>query len=146
MLTFCSAIHFCSKVSQSYHELLRKFTKFNGKLIWDNDFELNQIVNMDESLLFMNNTNTKTIAKIGSKEVDIKTHEQEKIHVTAILWIGTDGTKLPPMLVFKGQMDGRVERRLHKNWLIKDLKKVFVYWQPKAWNNQTIIKKFINEV
>ena len=35
-------------------------------------------------------------------------------------WILVDETKLPPMLVFKGHPDGRVERRLHKNWLIKD--------------------------
>ena len=33
---------------------------------------------MDETPLFMNITNTKSIAKIGSKEVEIKTHEQEK--------------------------------------------------------------------
>ena len=40
---------------------------------------------MDETPLFMNMTNTKTIAKIGSKEVNIKTHSQERVHVTAIL-------------------------------------------------------------
>ena len=145
MLTFRSGTHIGQKLPQSYPELMRKFTKFNEILRSDNDFELNQIANMDETPLFMNITNTKTIAKIGSKEVDIKTHGQEKIHVTAILWIIADGTKLPPMLVFKGQPDGRVERRLNKNWFVKD-KKVFAYCQPKAWNNQTIMKKWINEV
>ena len=124
---------------------MRKFTKFNEKLRWDNDFELSQIANMDETPLLMNITNTKTIAKIGSKEFDIKTHRQEKFHVTAILWIIADGTKLPQMLVFKGQPDGRVERRLNKNWFVKD-KKVFAYCQLKAWNNRTIMKKWINEV
>ena len=39
--------------------------------------------------------NSKTIAKIGYKEVNIKTYGQERIHITAILWIVTDGTKLP---------------------------------------------------
>ena len=145
MLTFRSGTHIGQKLPQSYPELMRKFTKFNEKLRSDNDFELNQIANMDETPLFMNITNTKTIAKIGSKEVDIKTHEQEKIHVTTILWIIADGTKLPPMLAFKGQPDGRVERRLNKNWFVKD-KKVFAYCQSKAWNNQTIMKKWINEV
>ena len=37
----------------------------------------------------------------------------------AILWIITGDTKLPPMLVFKGQSDSRVEKRLHNNWLVK---------------------------
>ena len=74
MLTFLSGTHIDQKLPQSYPELMRKFTKFNEKLRSNNDFELNQIANMDETPLFMNITNTKTIAKIGSKEVDIKTH------------------------------------------------------------------------
>ena len=44
---------------------------------------------------------------------------QEMIHGTAILWIEDDGTKLSSMLVFKGQPDDRVERRLHKKILCK---------------------------
>ena len=94
---------------------------------------------MDETPLFMNITNTKTIVKICSKEVDIKTHRQEKISVTAILWIIADGTKLPPMLVFKGKSDSRVERSLNKNWLVKD-KKVFANCQPKAWTIRQLWK------
>ena len=42
------------------------------------------------------------------------------------------------MLVFKGQPDGRVERRLNKNWFVKE--KIFTYCQQKAWNFQTTIK------
>ena len=47
-------------------------------------------------------------------------------HVTAILWTVADGTKLSPVLVFKGKPDDRVRRRLHKNSLVKD-KKVLAY-------------------
>ena len=50
---------------------------------------------MDETPLFKNIPNTKTIAKVCSKEVNIKTHWQEKTQITAILWIVSDGTKLP---------------------------------------------------
>ena len=71
MLTFRSGTHIDQKLPQSYPELMRKFTKFNEKLRSDNDFELNHIANMDETPLLMNITNTKTIGKIGSKEVDI---------------------------------------------------------------------------
>ena len=51
-------------------------------------------------------TSTKTITKIGSKEVSIMTHGQERIHVTAILWILANGTMLPPMFVFEGNLLG----------------------------------------
>ena len=33
----------------------------------------------------MNMTSTKTIAKIGSKEVNVKNHGQERVHVTAVI-------------------------------------------------------------
>ena len=66
---------------------------------------------MDETLLFMNIASTKTIARIGSKEVVIKTHGQEKVYVTAILFIIADATKLP-MLAFNGQPQGSVEKKI----------------------------------
>ena len=123
MLTFRSGTYIGQKLPQSYSELMRNFTKLSEKLRWDNDFELRQIANMDKTPLFMNITNTNIIAKIDSKEVDIRPIGK-KINLTAILWIVTDCTKLPQMLVFKGQPDGRVERRrLYKIWLVKDIKK-----------------------
>ena len=66
--------------------------------------------------------NTKTTAKIGSKEVNIKVHEQEIIHLTVILWIVADCAKFLRMLVFKGQPDDKVKRRLHTNFLVKNKK------------------------
>ena len=78
----------------------------------------------------MNIPNTKTIIKIVSKEVNSKSHLQERIHVSEILWIEADSTKLQPMLVFKGQLNDRVEKRLDKNSLVKD-KTVFTYCQPR---------------
>ena len=47
---------------------------------------------MNETSLLLNIHNIKIIAKICSKEVKIKTHGQQRIHVTAILWIEADGT------------------------------------------------------
>ena len=55
---------------------------------------------------------TKTIAKIGSKTVNIKTYGQDKVRVTVILWIVADGTKLSPMLIFKGEPNGRIAKEL----------------------------------
>ena len=59
---------------KSYPELIRKFIKFNEGQRWDNNVELSQIAYMDETPLLMNISNTKTIVKVGSKEVNIKAH------------------------------------------------------------------------
>ena len=50
---------------------------------------------MDKTQLFINILNTNTITKIGSKEVDINTHGQERIYVKAMLLIVADAAKLP---------------------------------------------------
>ena len=52
--------------------------------------------------LFLNIPSKKTIVKIGFEEVTTKIYGQVMVHVTVILWIFTDGTKLLPMSVFKG--------------------------------------------
>ena len=61
MLTFRSSTHIGQKLLQSYPELMRKFTKFNEKQRRD-DFEISQIANINETLLFMSITKTKMIA------------------------------------------------------------------------------------
>ena len=83
------------RLTESFPELINKFTYFNKDLRWDNNFQQRQIANMNESPFFMNISNTKMIAKIDSKEVNIETHGQERIHVIVILWIVFDGTNYP---------------------------------------------------
>ena len=57
---------FWQEITRIYSELIWNSTKLKN-LRWDNNFELSQIANMDETSLFMNIPNTKTIAKISSK-------------------------------------------------------------------------------
>ena len=83
---------------------MKIFIKFNENLRKDNDFSLTQVANMDETPLFINMAVIKIIVEIWSKEVNIKTHSRIIVHVTAILWIVADGTKLPLMLLFKGNI------------------------------------------
>ena len=65
---------------------------------------------MDETPIFLNTARTKTITKIGSKTENIKTHGQDKVLVTTILWIAADRTKLSPMLIFKGESNRRIAK------------------------------------
>ena len=95
-----------------------------------NDLELDQITNMDEIPLLLNMARTRIITKIGSKTVNIKTHSQEKVRVTVILWFVADGTKLPPVLVFKGNPNGRIAKELEKHSLVES-KQLFAFDRRK---------------
>ena len=144
-LTFRAGTHVGQELPENYREKMFDFIKLNETYRKNNDLELAQVANMDETPLFLNMVRTKTIAKIGSKTVNIKTHGQEKVRVTAVLWIIADGTKLPPVLVFKGKPDGRIAKELGKHPLVES-KQVFSYWHRKAWNNEDIMMKWINAV
>ena len=84
-LTFRVGTHIGQEHSENYREKMFEFIKLVENYRKYNDLELDQIANMDETPLFLNMARTRTIAKIGSKTVNIKTHGQEKVRVTVIL-------------------------------------------------------------
>ena len=107
-LTFRAGTHVGQELPENYLDKMFKFIKLNEAYREQNFLELSQIANKDENLIFLNMVKTKTIAKIGSKTVNIKIHGQDKVRVTTILWIVEDGIKLSTMLIFKGEPNGRI--------------------------------------
>ena len=112
-LTFLASTYVGQELPENYLEKLIKLIKLNEAYRKQSYLELSQIANMNETPIFLYMARTKTIAKISSKTVNIKTHGQDKVRVTAILWIVVDGTKLPPMLIFKGEPTANDEQSSH---------------------------------
>jgi len=78
------------------HEYKRKTTEFHKYVINMRKklcFEIGQLGNMDEVPLMFDVKGAKTIM--------IKTSGNEKTHSTVVLVCCADGTKLPPLLIFK---------------------------------------------
>lgn len=80
-------------------------------LISDNIIDLNLIINVDETPVFLELIPDKTYNIKGAKNVIIDTNGNEKKHVTLILAISGGGVKLAPVLVFKGKTDKNNEKR-----------------------------------
>ena len=93
-------------------------------------FEIRQLGNMNEVPLTFDVPSNKTVDVKGAKTIMIKTSGNEKTRYTVVLAYFADGTKLPPLLIFKrktvpkdviphgiyihahskGWMDGRMEK------------------------------------
>lgn len=58
---------------------------------------------MDETPVFLNMPLTKTIVKRESRQLIIKTQNQEKCRISVLLTIVADGSKLPPLIIFKAK-------------------------------------------
>ena len=64
-------------------------------------FEIGQLGNMDEVPLTFDVPSNKTVDVKCAKTIMIKTSGNEKTRYTVVLPCCADGTKLPPLLIFK---------------------------------------------
>ena len=67
------------------------------------NFDLKNILNCDETAVYLDNQGNKTITKKEKKTVNVKTLKREKMRITVLLTITGDGKFLPPFIIFKGE-------------------------------------------
>ena len=72
------------------------------------------IINMDETAFNYNMNSKATKHKICAKTIMIKTQNQEKLRISAIMSIWGNGERLKPYLIFKGAHNGRIYHSLSK--------------------------------
>ena len=109
------------------------------------EFNLQRILNVDETPIYMDMTYNKTIEKKGAKNIEIITTGGEKIRISAILSISGDGKKLPPVLIFKAKPGGKLAKKLNAIEIVKQ-KKIFVYCQANAWCDYRIFKDWLKYI
>jgi hypothetical protein len=99
------------------------------------------IANMDETPVFLNMPLTKTIVKRGSSQVIIKTQNQEKCRISVLLTIVADGSKLPPMIIFKAKDRANIYNKLQKDQHVIN-GDCFVECNENAWSTKSIISRW----
>ena len=100
----------------------QRFVLYMKKLFKTNNFH--QVVAMDDTSLFADNMGTTTLARKGSKEVNLKITGHEKNIQTAIISVNQDGTKNVPFIVFKGKGTSR----LKENMNLRERNDIFAVW------------------
>ena len=73
------------------------------KLIKEGGYEEYNVINMDETPLYLNMAPNKNVVRKGTRNVVISTNNQEKIRITYILTFCVDRDKLAPYIIFKGK-------------------------------------------
>ena len=90
-----------TSVAQKYHErLIDKLVSFVlsvRRLKMNFNYELSDIIAMDETPVF-----ETTVDVVGAKTVTMKTTGHGKCRLSVCLSVKACGSKLPPMMVFKG--------------------------------------------
>ena len=94
-----------TKISQKLPtDLEDKITSFQRFIIArreEYDYPLANIGNMDETPVFFDLPANRTVDCVGAKTVAVRTTGHERSHFTTVLGCLADGSKIPPMVIFK---------------------------------------------
>lgn len=124
------------KMPADYENKIIAFHKYVINARKETDYELGQIGNMDEVPLTFDVVSNRTVDVKGSKTITIKTSGHEKTHYTAVLSCCADGTKLPPLLIFK-------RKTLPKDKIPRG---IFIHVHPKGWMDEEGLKIWLDKV
>ena len=100
---------------------------------------------MDETAVYFEMPEKKTIELKGTKKVEINTFGHDKERISVLLAIAGNGNKLPPLLIYKGKEGKFLENKLQKVKEVLD-KKILVACQENSWCDQDIFLKWYNEI
>ena len=120
-MAFALLQHVDQKIKDSSQEDYKLFCKnlYNLRFkIGDNE-NMDNLFNMDETPIMFEMVGKTTIAKIGDRNINIRTYGSERSRISVILCISASGNKLPPLLIFKGKKGGYIEEELKKNPNVK---------------------------
>ena len=100
---------------------------------------------MDETPCYLEMGFETTIDFIGNKKIEIETAGRSHYRVTVILSIVGDGTKLPPLIILKGEPGKYIETTLKKLEYVKN-KNMFVLCQEDGWCTTRIFQEWIKNI
>lgn len=101
------------------------------------NYSADQIAVVDETGLWVDMPGNSTLEEVGSRTVAIKTTGHEKARFTVVLGARADGSRMHPLVIFKGK---RKEKALDR------ITGVVVQMQENAWTNEEIALRWLTSL
>ena len=124
------------KLPKHHENKIIDFQRFVIRHRHQNNYELSCIGNMDETPVYQDMLPATTVNKKGEKTVILKSTGHEKNRYTVVLACMADGTKLPPMIIYKRTMRP-------KGNFPKDVK---LHWNAKGWVDEDACKLWVKDI
>ena len=119
---------------EDLEEKLLNFQWYIIRLHEEKNFSLSCIANMDETSVFFDMAGDLTINPTGSKTVHIRSIGNEKNRFTVILTCFADGSKFPPIIIFKGKHQPKT--------IPPQPLGIQVWFQDNGWIDEINMKKY----
>eukprot|EP01022_Parablepharisma_sp_SALTPOND_P014365 TRINITY_DN1946_c0_g1_i2.p1 TRINITY_DN1946_c0_g1~~TRINITY_DN1946_c0_g1_i2.p1 ORF type:complete len:598 (-),score=38.42 TRINITY_DN1946_c0_g1_i2:314-1894(-) len=145
LLVFRKPTHEGQALPSNFQAATKEFQQEVATEVLDKRVTPDRVVNMDETPLYFAPSISHVVAEKGAKTVAVDTPKKGNKRVTLILAVASDGSKLPPLLIFKGEFGKTLHKKLQKNTLVAQ-KRVYACCDPKAWNGQNPMKFWIDNI
>ena len=137
--------HIGQSIPENSNELCMKFLKEVIRKRNKYEYDLDCIINADETPVYLDSPYNYCIAKKGTHIITIRTLGIETARLTVLLSITANGNKLKPFIIFKGKGEIRLYQNLQKFKQVRD-GSIVIYSQDNAWMNSNLFCKYIKEV
>ena len=123
------SIRYASHLGQKYPEntidniyyFFHQLIAFRRDLVIGDD-RLDLLVNCDETAIFFEELEKKTVSLKGVKDITINTFGNDKKRLSLLLSVCGDGKKLALLIIFKGQKNKTIEKKLNNLDIVKNKK------------------------
>ncbi|KAF7636014.1 HTH CENPB-type domain-containing protein, partial [Meloidogyne graminicola] len=106
----------CQKAPSCYEDVIIKFILYIRRLRKENKYDY--IYGCDETSVWLDSSNTKCIAKCGSREVAVLDTGHTKQRITVLLTARSDGLKCLPFVLLNRR---RPDSKIVEKWFMNDL-------------------------
>jgi transposase-like protein len=129
------------RLPENYIEQQHEFLSYILYRRMEHNYPLALIGNMDETPMAFNLPSNTTIEQAGTKTVSILTTGHERSNFTVVLACMADGTKLPPVIIFKLKKipheefpNGVIIRANPEGWMNEN---EMLWWVENVWTKRT---------
>ena len=123
------------KIPLHYMQKLKNFIFYIRSMRIKNFYGMADIYAMDETAVWLDMPGSTTVSEIGEKSIPIRTTGHEKSRITVCLTAKANGTKLPPMIIFKGK---RLDRE------VAALPGVVAVMSDNGWMNENLTLQYLH--
>jgi len=122
-------------------QMASKFLASTRPLISQPNRHQHFILNMDQVPFKPQESSKRTLAKKGAKSINAKEIKTGVGRITALVCVAADGTKLPPLIVYKAKPNGTVQGEFKH--FPKECKYIV---QENAWTDERVMLYWVDNV
>jgi len=139
------AIYLGQAIPENALNLCFKFLKEIINIRKFKNYDIDNIINCDETPIYLDAPSSLTLAEKGKKILTIKLYGKETIRIICLISIKGDSIKLMRLFIFKGRHNENICQKFQYFKIFKD-KKLYITTKENSWMTSEIFLEYIDNV